>query len=104
MRLPSEYKTRRALAAATGFGIVALSALSLVLIFSPFLNQPQHAQAAQTIVHVKADPSPSEFFRGAMAAMQETMMLPVMDSSQIVGADSRLNNYRLERESCCVGN
>jgi hypothetical protein len=99
MKIPTHYRGFSA-AGALLCGIAALIAFALVVRFSPFMDT--HETQTSASVLAKAGPSPSKLFRGATAAMPETVSATNVPS--IVGGDSRLDDYRLERESCCVGN
>jgi hypothetical protein len=100
MKIPTDYRNLGAVVVAVLGGIAALIALAIVMRFSPFIDT--HEAQKPTVVQLKVDSSPSEFFRGATAATPETVS--VQQTPVITGGDSRFDNYRMERESCCVGN
>lgn len=100
MKIHTHYRRFSAVVGAVLCGVAALIALALVMKFSPFMDT--HETQTSAAARVKADSSPSKLFRGATAAMPETVIVP--QASTIVGGDSRFDDYRLERESCCVGN
>jgi len=68
--------------------------------FSPVLSPASDGQRARLTEYVIPMVSPSNLFPEATAAMPGTSL----NGSFASGSDSRLDDYRLERDSCCIGN
>ncbi|MGZ8153976.1 MAG: hypothetical protein ACXWUK_01620 [Burkholderiales bacterium] len=98
MKRPSESRNAGAWTAAI---LLAVAASIIVLTFSP-LPDPPGSTTALVVPPVRVEGSPSGLFGQAMAALPgPSQATPV---PQIAGGDSRVDDYRLERDSCCIGN
>jgi hypothetical protein len=87
------------MALAACLGVAAVGFVSTDLSFSPFLSLASDGQRARTTEYVIPIVSPS-FLPEAIAAMPRTSL----HESFAPGSDSRLDDYRLEHDSCCIGN
>ena len=101
MKIPTDYRSLSAVVGAMLCAVAVLIAVALVMRFSPFMDTAHEIQTS-AVVQLKVDSPPAEFFRAATAGVTETVSLPQTPS--IAGGDSRADDYRLERESCCIGN
>ena len=89
----------RLIAAAVVVAVVALVSADL---FLPSMSPSSNAQNAWPMI-MTTDASPNSFVPTATAAVPSTLPHRSFESDA-VGGDSRSNNYRLERDSCCFGN
>ena len=103
MKFPAEYRNARALLSAVCLGLATAAVFSIVLAVAPFLGPSNDTDSAKPSVHVSAQASPVSILRQATAAVPSvaSQAKPAVD---IVGGDSRADDYRLERDSCCIGN
>jgi hypothetical protein len=99
-RWDPEFRDGQALFKALCFGAASIVLFSMILMLSPFLGPSTEA------IYAGMDPaggtSPSAFIREAAAAM--TGNVPQAAANATAASDSRLENYQLERDSCCIGN
>ena len=84
-------------------GLAAAGFVSTALTFSPSLWPSSDAQSAKSTEHATAGEFPSNLFPAATAAVPIKSMHESL-APYIEGGDSRLDDYRLERDSCCIGN
>lgn len=103
MKIAWKDRKVKLMALAACLGLAAVGFVSTDPTFSPFLSPSSDGQSAKSTEYVTAIASPSNFFPGATAAVPSTSLHESL-APNIVGGDSRLDNYRLERDSCCIGN
>jgi hypothetical protein len=101
VKIDWEYRDGRQLLSALCFGIATLGLFFITLAFSPFLGQSDDVHSATPTASAEA--SPYDIFRSAAAAPISTVPASAPGPTSMDG-DSRLDNYQLERDACCVGN
>lgn len=100
MKIAWKNRKVQLMALAACLGLAAVGFVSTDLSLSPFLSSAGDGQGAKSTEYVIPIVSPSNFFPEAIAAMPRTSL----PESFAPGSDSRLNDYQLERDSCCIGN
>jgi hypothetical protein len=100
MKIASKTQKVGLIAVAVSIGLATVALVSTDL-FSLFVSPSATADSAKSMV-VTAVASPGTFFPQAAAAVSSTPLHSSLSSA--VDGDSRSDNYRLERDSCCIGN
>jgi hypothetical protein len=96
-----EYRNCSSLAKAVCFGTASIGLFFVVLTFSPFVGTGDMEHAKQD---ASSGTAPSVLIREATAAVPAILSNSNPALVTIPGADFRLENYQLERDSCCIGN
>ena len=91
----------RAVLRGVAAGAVSVGAVMIAVGLMAFPGSSSDMQRAER--EPSADASPSGLVSSAAAAVRGDVPL-VRTPPNISGDDSRLNDYQLERDSCCVGN
>ena len=103
MNIQAKYRSARASLQVLWLGLATAAVFSLILMFSPFVGPSGDTQSAAPTVNVLAQVRSVPLVHEANAAVI-TAAPNEQPAPHIRGGDSRFDDYRLERDSCCIGN